>query len=114
MRKKQPDRRSTNNFDGVFTCSRYAYPPNSLPLCGPAKQNDLKWYSSTGETDSGTKEILSDFSTLYPYLSLIAYENSIRSPFSYKVIEAYWLGNNLLCAVAPRSFARFLNDTLGL
>lgn len=114
MRKKQLSRHSTDNFDGVFTCSRYAYPPNSLSLCGPAKQKDLKWYSSTGETDQGTKEILSDFTTLYPYLSLIAYENDIFNSFSQNVVEAYWLGNYLLRAVSPRPFAHFLTDTLGL
>lgn len=100
--------------NGVFTCSRYSYPPNSLSLCGPAKQNDLKWYAASGETDSGTKEILSQFSTLYPYLSLISYENNIKNPLSQRVVEAYWLGNTLLANVTPKPYAKLLTDTLWL
>jgi len=114
MSKQKPGNHNRDNFGGVFTCSRYSYPPNSLSLCGPAKQSDLKWYATTGETDTGTKEILSQFSTLYPYLSLISYENNIKNPLSLRVVEAYWLGNTLLANVTPGPYARFLTDTLEL
>jgi len=33
--------------DGVFLCSRYAYPPNSLSLCGPDRHEELSYYSAT-------------------------------------------------------------------
>ena len=62
------------DFAGLALCSRYSYPPNSLSLCGPDRQNDLKWYSGSRQADHGTIEILTHFSTLYPYLRLIAGE----------------------------------------
>jgi hypothetical protein len=102
------------NPDGLLLCSRYAYPPNSLSLCGPEKQKDLKWYTMQGKTDTGTREILSAFSTLYPYLSFIAYENNIKDPFEIPVIEAYWLGNHLLSNIPLSGFSRHLKDNLKL
>lgn len=102
------------SMTGLALCTRYAYPPNSLSLCGPAKQTDLKWYATSGQADLGVRDILSQFSTLYPYLSLIAYENGIRDPFSTEVIEAYWLGNQLLSRILPSHFYNHLSDTLDL
>lgn len=61
----------------------------------------------------GTREILSEFSTLYPYLSLIAYENKLSDPFDIRVVEAYWLGNKLL-NIPKISFVRHLTDSIGL
>lgn len=102
------------SLDGLKLCTKYAYPPNSLSLCGPEKQEDLSWYLKIGKVDSGTKEILTQFSTLYPYLRLIAQENKISDPFDPQVIEAYWLGNNLLHDIPIRQFATHLRETIGL
>ena len=99
---------------GLVTCCRYAYPPNSLQLCGPDAKIDLAFYSGNGSADLGTKEILRQFSTLSPYLSLIAYENSIADPFDARVVEAYWLGNSLLKKVPKRAYADHLKETIGL
>lgn len=95
---------------GVNLCSRFAYPPNSLSLCGPDKKNDLLYYSSLSLPDRGTSEILSQFKTLYPYLILIAGENNLKDPFNAKVVEAYWLGNNLLNHISPKTLAGHLVD----
>lgn len=59
-------------------------------------------------------EILTRFSTLYPYLELIARSNNIKDPLDRKVVEAYWLGNMLLKKVKTRSFSIHLSDTLEL
>ncbi len=42
---------------------------------------------------------LTKFEGLFPYLELIAKSNKIKNPFNYKVIHAYWIGNNLLLNV---------------
>lgn len=102
------------NLSGIFLCSRYSYPPNSLSLCGPDKKTNLAWYSSSGKGDMGNVEILTQFATLYPYLSFIAYENNLKDPFDPKVVEAYWIGNKLLYNIAQNHFTRYLKDTLGL
>lgn len=99
---------------GLSLCSRFAYPPNSFSLCGPDKQKDLKWYTTSGKIDKGTPEILSKFTTLFPYLTLIAYENNIRDPFSVKVVEAYWLGNNLLNIVRKQKYIHALSENIEL
>lgn len=99
---------------GLTLCSRYSFPPNSLSLCGPSKQKDLKWYSTSGKADKGTREILSQFSTLFPYLSLIAYENNIKDPFDKRVVEAYWLGNALLHNTPINKFVKHLNEKIKL
>lgn len=101
-------------IDGLSLCTRFAYPPNSLSLCGPEKQTDLYWYTRSGNADKGTIEILSSFHTLFPYLRLIAAENRILSPFDKRVVEAYWLGNQLLHAISPSSFIKHLEDDLSL
>ncbi|MCX8008382.1 MAG: DUF6390 family protein [Patescibacteria group bacterium] len=100
--------------NGILSACRYAYPPNSLSLCGPSKQNDLSWYSAAQQHDKGTEEILQQFSTLYPYLCFIAGENKINNPFDYRVVEAYWIGNDLLKKSQRCDFLRFMDNTLGI
>lgn len=102
------------SIDGLAICTRYSYPPNSLSLCGPDKKKDLNWYSINQQADKGTLEILSQFSTLYPYLTLIAQENKIKDPFDQKVVEAYWIGNDLLHKIPVRSFVTHLSDKIHL
>lgn len=102
------------SYQGLIFCARFAYPPNSYSLCGPARQTDLQSYVSVDTADQGTVEILSEFTTLYPYLRLIAQANRIQDPFDHRVVEAYWIGNHLLSAVPLSDFANHLTDTLDL
>lgn len=99
---------------GLALCCRYAYPPNSLSLCGPEKQHDLQWYTTTQRIDQGAIEIITQFETLYPYLALIAYENSIPDPFDQRVVEAYWMGNSLLERVHIKPQVELIADRLHL
>lgn len=98
----------------IYLCCQYALPPNLLHLCGPEKQNDLSYYATTGIIDQGTAEILSQFTTLFPYLKLIAYGNNITDPYDRRVVEAYFLGNRLLDNVSIRQLASYFSDTLDL
>jgi hydrogenase maturation factor len=76
-------------------CAHFALQPNQLGFCGrnsaPAK---LKECIVDGNCKQIEKE-LKKFIVLNPYLQTIA-EVTNLDPFSYKVIEAYWLGNDLL------------------
>src|SRR3989344_4040081 len=100
---------------GLITCCRYAYPPNSLSLCGPVEQtSNLSYYATNRVWDLGTKEILAQFSTLYPYLFLIAYENDLKDLYDTRVVEAYWIGNRLLNNISKKSYAAHLTDKIGL
>ena len=103
----------TKSF-GLTLCARFAYPPNSLSLCGPLNQTDLSVYSQDGFSDAGTSDILSKFHTLNPYLEYISRENRIGNKFSAEVVEAYWLGNRLLKNITLRSFEKHLKEGLNL
>lgn len=99
------------SLSGLAVASRYSYPPNSLSLCGPDKKADLKFYAENQKTDKGTLEILSQFSTLYPYLQLIAQQNKLADPFDPSIVEAYWLGNHLLHQIPLSPFVAHLSES---
>ncbi len=84
------------NSQGVLRCARYAFMPNKLEFCGPDKNKDILHYCHTEEIDDGLNLILKEFQVLYPYLKFIAHFNQIKDPFDERVIEAYWIGNQLL------------------
>lgn len=93
-------------MDGLSRCTRYAFAPNRLHLCGPDKSSEIYSYLSEGETDKGLEILLSQFKTMYPYLRQIAHSNKINDPLDEKVVDAYWIGNSLLDNVLPRQFWR--------
>ena len=93
-------------MDALSRCTRYAFAPNRLHLCGPDKSSEIYAYLSEGETDKGLEILLSQFKTMYPYLRQIAHSNKINDPLDKKVVDAYWIGNSLLENVLPRQFWR--------
>jgi len=88
---------------GLVKCASYALAPNILHFCGPKN-------SEPGIIRKNLEEYLKKFETLYPYLKLIARANKIRDPFDERVVEAYWLGNNLLDKVSMNDIYRNLVD----
>lgn len=102
------------NSTGLLTCTNYAFPPNSLHYCGPEKQSQIVAYQQEQVADEGLSQILREFQTLYPYLTLIAHENNIRDPFDPRVVEAYWIGNDLLKNVSTKHFYRHFVEALNL
>ena len=82
--------------DGMLRCAKYAFSPNRLKYCGPDKNKDLFEYCAKTHVDPGLGMLLKEFEVMYPYLKLIADENNIVNPFDEKVVEAYWIGNELL------------------
>ena len=96
------------NLNNIVRCTRYAFMPNRLHLCGPENQVDvLEFYSKTSRKKKTRtiEPVLEKFNTLYPYLKLIARANGLTNPFDERAVEAYWLGNNYLEAVpAARLF----------
>lgn len=61
-----------------------------------------------GTADPGLEILLKGFRTMFPYLSLISRANGIRDPFDERVVEAYWIGNELLEGVEKQKFYRHL------
>ena len=102
------------SFDpGPLLFARYAYPPNALGLCGADTPHILLQYGDAGESDGGLAELARTFEGAWPYLSLIAAANRIGDPLDPRVVEAYWVGNDLLEQVRPGDLVRHLEDRFG-
>lgn len=102
------------NSDGVARCARYAFGPNKLHLCGPDANQEVLAYLQAGVVDPGLTGLLSRFGTLYPYLLHIARANNIADPFNERVVEAYWIGNELLESIPLKIFYNHLVESLHL
>jgi hypothetical protein len=94
---------------GPVLFARYAYPPNRLGLCGPADAPALHDGAVAG-ADGELRELARGFEGAFPYLRLIADENGVEDALDPRVVEAYWLGNDLTRRVTPRALHRDVND----
>ena len=51
---------------------------------------------------------------MYPYLKHIAEANGIKDHFDKRVVEAYWIGNELLETIEKKKFRRHLLENLNI
>jgi hypothetical protein len=100
-------------LDGPQLFARYAFMPNRLKYCGGDDHRALFDYCLTGVTDAGLRALLRKFTGALPYLQLIAECNAILDPFDARVVEAYWLGNELLQGVEARALYDSLRARFG-
>jgi len=87
---------------GQLRFVRYGFMPNRLRYCGGDDNRALLDYGLAGVSDGGLTELVRRFTGALPYLQLIARCNGIADPFDARVVEAYWLGNDLLDGVEVR------------
>jgi len=95
---------------GALLFARYAYPPNALGLCGADTPGTLLEYGDAGESDRGLAELARSFEGAWPYLALIAEANRIEDPLDPRVVEAYWVGNELLARIQPARLVRHVRE----
>jgi Family of unknown function (DUF6390) len=95
---------------GALLFARYAYPPNALGLCGADEPGTLIEYGDADASDGGLAELARTFEGAWPYLTLIADANRIEDPLDPRVVEAYWVGNELLGHVPPPALARHVDE----
>lgn len=95
--------------EGPVRFAKYAYPPNHLGYCGPGDHAALLEYVAADVADRGLVALARGFAGAWPYLELIA-GASHRDPLDDDVVEAYWIGNDLLAAVRPMWLAASLDD----
>ena len=81
---------------GPTLFARFAYPPNALGYCGPDEHRTLLEYAASGVVDGDLRSLAHGFDGAWPYLELIAAANGINDPLERRVVEAYWIGNELL------------------
>ena len=95
---------------GPILFARYAFGPNRLGYCGPASADELFAQATVGHDLAALRHEAEQFEGAFPYLRLIATANGISDPLDARVVEAYWLGNELLDRVDPRMFGRSLDE----
>jgi len=81
---------------GTTRFIRYAFMPNRLQYCGGDDNRTILDYAVADVREPPLVGMLKKFTGALPYLSLIARGNGIADPFDERVVEAYWLGNELL------------------
>ncbi|MFJ5172907.1 DUF6390 family protein [Streptomyces griseoviridis] len=88
---------------GAVLFARYAYPPNELGYCGPADASALL----RPEETAGIERHARRFEGAWCYLELLAEAAGLSDPLDERVVEAYWIGNDLLeLASSPAVLAR--------
>lgn len=88
---------------GGLLFARFAFPPNALGLCGPETGASLPDRVRDRHVDAELRRIAHGFEGAWPYLELISSENDVADPLDARVVEAYWLGNDLLGRVGTRA-----------
>lgn len=100
-------------FGGTLRFVRYGFMPNLLRYCGGDDNRALLDYGTAGVSDGGLRELLGRFTGALPYLRLIARANGIADPFDARVVEAYWIGNELLEGVEVRQLYDAMLERFG-
>jgi len=101
-------------MSGVELACRYSFKPNYLGLCGPKNNLDLFNHVTTRKPNEGKmKKLLSRFEAAFPYYRLIAKANQIKDYFDYSVVEAYWIGNDLLKKVKDNDIKQMILSDFG-
>lgn len=95
---------------GPVLFARYAYPPNALGYCGPPEPAALLEMASRQGPVPDLAQLAARFEGAWPYLQLIAASNGIANPLDRRVVQAYWIGNELLTRVPVSALARSLSD----
>ena len=95
---------------GPILFARYAYPPNERGYCGPPQHQTLLEYGASGVVDGGLVELAQAFEGAWPYLQFIAATTGIADPLDRRVVEAYWIGSDLLDRIDFKLFGDSLLD----
>lgn len=95
---------------GPLMFARYAFPPNDLGYCGPGDPAGLLELVAAGRPDAELAARARLFEGAWPYLELIAGCNGLSDALDARVVEAYWLGNELTHRVPLAALARSLEE----
>ncbi|MDG4826326.1 DUF6390 family protein [Asanoa sp. WMMD1127] len=90
--------------EGALMFARYAYPPNALGYCGPAGAEAMLRGDATADIARRARR----FEGAWSYLEFLASTAGIPDPLDERVVEAYWVGGDLLAGVSSASLVSFL------
>jgi Family of unknown function (DUF6390) len=89
---------------------RFAFPPNLLGYCGPEETGLLSEIIPAGDVAlDDLRHVAPAFTGAWPYLELIAGATG-RDPLDAEVVEAYWLGSELLERVDLLDMGNSIDD----
>ena len=89
--------------------SLFSYSPNHKGYCGRESAEQAFLRCIRGGLCEAVPEELTHFIVLYPYLKTIATLTRL-SPFDHRVVEAYWLGNELLESIPASGYSILLQE----
>ncbi|WP_329613512.1 DUF6390 family protein [Streptomyces brevispora] len=92
--------------EGALLFARYAYPPNELGYCGPADAAALLRREATADIERRARQ----FEGAWCYLQFLAETAGLPDPLDVRVVEAYWIGNELLDLADPAALVERLTD----
>lgn len=98
---------------GLLAFIRYGFMPNHLGYCGGNDNDVLFEHAVAGRAERALAPLLAKFTGAVPYLRTIAAANGIADPFDRRVVDAYWLGNDLLDGVEASALSRSLEERFG-
>jgi hypothetical protein len=107
MTLSSPPRATT--VPGPVLFARYAFGPNRLGYCGTDDHAAVLGHGAAQE-ERPLRGLARTFEGAYPYLELIAHANGIADALDARVVEGYWIGNELTAAVDAGSMHRSLDD----
>jgi hypothetical protein len=93
---------------GPALFGRYAFPPNVLGYCGPSDAG-LSEGLISAEASTELARVVQQFEGAWPYLELIGGCTG-RDPLDVKVVEAYWIGNDLLDQIDTLVWGNSVDD----
>ena len=82
---------------GAWQFARYAYPPNELGYCGPEGARQMLVPGAVADIAHRARQ----FEGAWVYLEFLADVLGSDDPLSTEVVEAYWIGSDLLDRVPP-------------
>ena len=95
--------------DGIALCARFSLATNRLNYCGPADAGPaLSAAIRSGRGSPAARRALEEFEALMPYLEAIGAAHDL-DPFAPEVVEAYWIGNDLLERLGRPEFLGLLD-----
>ena len=103
----------TSSSSGLLLFIRYAFMPNHLGYCGGNENELLLEHAATGQADARLAPMLTKFTGALPYLRSIAAGAGIPDPFDHRVVEAYWVGNELLAGVEAGDLYKTIEERFG-
>jgi len=89
---------------GALQFARYAYPPNELGYCGPEGAQAMLVPDAVTDIERRARQ----FEGAWVYLEFLAEVIGTDDPLADQVVEAYWIGGDVLDEIDPAELVEHL------